>query len=372
MNRRDWMIGVPVLAALAGCLAAFLHGMQIQSSVDGMAALRSLETPAGARVAVVAARALHLLDADGRRLARQDLGAIGLQDTPNDMDLTLNSAGQLEAWFFDDARPLPRVIRCAWNEASAAFKPCLVAASGAQLKWDATSRAVHLAVDRAGGRMFIADARSARVQTFSLDGKRLSASEPSDLPLNFPNRLRYLGRDELVIADNDHRRLLWAKARPGDPVQLTSTLYAAAHPQSRASRTKVTDVAFGRSGSIWMLAVKQGQKDGDVLVFDAARRPVARAGLPAGADPLVIEALGDTAVVADFSLLALHHLDPQGRLIGEFGDASFKAELVPLRERWRRSKIWTNGALGAGAVVLLLGFVLAWRFGSKPAPGGNG
>ena len=164
MNRRDWMIAVPVLAALTGCLAAFLHGMQIQSSVDGMAALRSLETPAGARVAVVAARALHLLDADGRRLARQDLGAIGLQGNPNDMDLTLDAAGQLEAWFFDDARPLPCVIRCTWNEASAAFRPCLVVASGAQLKWDVTSRAVHLAVDRAGERMFIADARSARVQ----------------------------------------------------------------------------------------------------------------------------------------------------------------------------------------------------------------
>ncbi len=365
MNRRDWMIGVPVLGALAGCLVAFLHGMQIQSSVDGMAALRSLETPAGARVAVVAARALHLLDADGRRLARQDLGAIGLQDNPNDMDLTLDAAGQLEAWFFDDARPLPRVIRCTWNEASAAFQPCLVVASGAQLKWDATSRAVHLAVDRAGERMFVADARSARVQTFSLDGKRLSSSAPSELPLNFPNRLRYLGNDELVIADNDHRRLLWAKARPGAPVQLVSTLYAADHPHARGNRTKVTDVAFGRSGGIWMLAVKQGQKDGDVLVFDAARRPVARAGLPAGADPLFIEALGDAAVVADFSLLALHRLDPQGRYLGEFGDAAFKAELTPLRERLRRSKMWTNGGMGAGAVVLLLGFLLAWRFGSK-------
>jgi hypothetical protein len=116
-----------------------------------------------------------------------------------------------------------------------------------------------------------------------------------------------------------------------------------------------------------MLAVKQGQRDGDVLVFDAQQRPVARAALEDGADPLIIDALGDnTAVVGDFSLIKLHHIDAQGRNLGEFGDTAFRGELKPLRERVRTGALWKTGAMVGGGVVIVLGLVLGLLFGEKP------
>jgi len=368
MNKRDWIIAGPVIAALAGCAAAFLHGVQIENSFDGIVALRAVETPSGGRVAVVAAHALHVLDSDGKRLSRQDLGAIGLQDSPNDIDLTVDEHGRMEAWFFEDVGPQPRVMRCAWNEERKAMEACAAAARGPQLKWNPRSRAVHIAVDRAGHRMFIADAESARVQVFDFSGKRIAVSDPSVLPLRFPNRLRYLGRNRLAVADNDDHRILWTEVRPGSAPRLMSALYASDHPQARWNRTKVTDAAFAQSGGIWMLAVKQGQKDGDVLVFDGSRHPVRRAELPDGADPLIVEALGDTAIVADYSLVMLYRLDRAGHYLGEFGDAALRAELTPMRELSVRSARWTTGSMVAGAFVIVAGLVLAWRFGYTPSP----
>jgi hypothetical protein len=226
---------------------------------------------------------------------------------------------------------------------------------------------VHLAVDRSGQRVFIADANGDRVQVFDLAGKPLASTDPQAVPLFFPNRLRYMGDDTLVVADNDHRRLAWVRVPPGQPAQLGRTLRSADHGQARQGRGKVTDAAFGPDGTVWMLAMKQGQKDGDVLVFDAQQRPVARAALEDGADPLVIDALGDnTALVADFSLIKLHHVDAQGRNLGEFGDAAFRGELKTLQERVRAGALWKTGAMVGGGCVIVLGLVLGMLFGEKP------
>ena len=64
-----------------------------------------------------------------------------------------------------------------------------------------------MAVDRLCNRIFIADAKGGVVQQFDLSDKLLSRS-PASLGLNFPNRLRYLGEDNLLVADNDNCRLV--------------------------------------------------------------------------------------------------------------------------------------------------------------------
>ena len=366
MTRREWRIAIPILVGLALCVAGFLRGLEIDKSFVGMSAMRAM--PDG-RLAVVANHALHVLDASGRRLARQPLKALGMDDDPNDMDWTVDSQGRIEAWFFDDS--VPRVVRCAWEPQGQVLAGCATAMAGAQLKANPVSRAVHLAVDRAGERVFIADANGQRVQVFDLAGKRMAVSQPNELPLFFPNRLRYLGNDTLVIADNDHHRLVWSRVEPGKAPALLRSLDAASHPQARSSRNKVTDMAAGPRGTVWMIAMKQGQKDGDVLVFDGDR-PVARAELPAGADPIVIESLGDAAVVADYSLVQLYRLDDQGKYLGQFGDAAFAAEMAPLQALSRQVAWWTTGSLVAGGLIILAGLLLAWRFSEKPVRRGEG
>jgi len=365
MTKREWQLAIPILIGLGLCLAAFVHGQNMAHPDGGMIALRVFKAPQGERVAVVANHALHVLDAQGQRIARQDLKALGLSESPTDMDWTVDAQQKAEAWFFDDAT-VPRVLRCTWSDAQAQLVDCRTAMQGRQLKNNDLSRAVHLAVDRAGERVFIADAKGDRVQSFDLDGKALGSTDPQVAPLLFPNRLRYLGDDTLVVADNDHRRLVWLRVAPGQPTELLRSLGSAAHGQARKGRGKVTDVALGPDGTLWMLAVKQGQKDGDVLVFDAQRRPVARAALAGDSDPLLLDALGSAALVGDYSFIRLNRIDAQGRDLGEFGDAAFRGELRPLQQRTGAGALWRTGALVAGGALIAAGLVLGLLFGQKP------
>jgi len=365
MTKREWQLAIPILIGFALCLAAFVHGQSLSGPDAGMTALRVFKAQQGERVAVVANHALHVLDAQGLRIARQDLKALGLGESPTDMDWTVDARQRVEAWFFDDAA-VPRVLRCAWSEAQAQLADCRTAMQGPQLKNNGHSRAVHLAVDRTGERVFIADTQGNRVQSFDLDGKALGGTDPQVAPLLFPNRLRYLGNDTLVVADNDHRRLVWLRVAPGRPTELLRSLGSAAHGHARKGRGKVTDMALGPDGTLWMLAVKQGQEDGDVLVFDAQHRPVARAALAEDSDPLLIDSLGNTALVGDYSLIKLNRIDAQGRDLGEFGDTAFRGELRPLQQRTGAGALWRTGAMVAGGLLIAAGLVLGLLVGKKP------
>ena len=116
-----------------------------------------------------------------------------------------------------------------------------------------------------------------------------------------------------------------------------------------------------------MLAVAQGQKNGTVLVWDAASKPVARAGLGGFADPLAIDRLGDAAVAADFEGVALYRIGAQGQYLGSFGDEGFQRELRSSREQIAACLAVGQGRLGrALRSTLAIGFLLAWRYSEKP------
>lgn len=367
MTPRERKIAVPIMAALLLCLATWWHGFQTVQSFDGISAMRTVKAATGQRLAVVVNQALHVLDDTGRRVARQDFQSLGLKAAPNDMDWTVDAAGRVEAWFFEDSPP--KVTRCTWDEAALALRDCAIAMSGPQLKVDAGSLAIHMAIDRPGSRVFMADARSGTVQQFDLSGKWLGRS-PASLGLNFPNRIRYLGNDTLLVADSDNHRLLWLSFPPAGEVKITSQLAVGSHDQAkakaRAAQSRVQDVAVGLDGSLWMLASRPGKKGGDVLVFDAALKPLARTQLPPGADPLIVDSLAGNALVADFSLVNLYRLSASGAYLGEFGDAAFRGELEPLQTQAKRARWLQQAAWMLGVAVLLLGIVLALVYGEKP------
>lgn len=363
MTPRERKIAVPIMAALLLCLAAWWHGFQTAQSFEGISAMRTVKAASVQRLAVVVNRALHVLDDTGQRVTRQELQSLGLKAAPNDMDWTVDAAGLVEAWFFEDNPP--RVLRCAWDESALVLAPCATTMSGSQLKVDAGSRAIHVAVDRLGNRIFIADARGGTVQQFDLSGKLLGRS-PASLGLNFPNRLRYIGEDTLLVADIDNRRLVWLSSAPGSAFKEIGRLDSSSHHQAQARRSRVQDVAIGADGTLWMLANQQGQKSGGVLVFDAARKPVARAQLPPGADPLIVDSLAGSAVVADFSLVNLYRLSASGTYMGEFGDAAFRGELKLLQTQAKHARWLQQVAWMLGVAVLLLGVGLALVYGEKP------
>jgi hypothetical protein len=364
MTKNEWKIAVPLLFGLALCAAGFFRGAAIGKSYEGVSAMRVYPSAQEQRVAVVVNKIMYVLDAKGHQIAQQSMAELGLKGSPNDIDITRDAQQRIEAWLFDDT--VPSVVRCAWSEALLKFTECAALMSGPQLKAQSHSIAVHLAVDIMGKRIFIADAKSHLVQIFDMAGKLLVRSEGATTPLQFPNRLRYLGNDTLAVADNDNRRLVWLQVTPNQIPRLIKTVNSSNHSDARSGRGKVTDAAFGADGTVWMIAMKQGQKDGDVLVFDNQLKSVARAQLPETADPIIVEALQDGALVADYTSNNLYRINAKGRYEGEFGDSDFLKQLAPMQALGDTAKLWTTGSLMAGGLIVILGLFLGWKYGEKP------
>jgi hypothetical protein len=367
MTRKESAIAVVILAMVAVSLGLLFWGMRLDDGAERIGPIRSLSVGGQEGLAVFHANHLHLLDASGRRLGRQALLDLAMTEEPNDMDWTVDADGKVQAWFFEDTTP--RLVRCDVAPAGMRLERCAQVAAGAQLKVNARSQAVHIAVDVRRNRIFIADAKGHAVRALSLDGKVLGESVQGDL--FFPNRLRLAG-DLLMVADNDHRRLAWLDVgadKPGFAVR--RTLQASSHPQANSAHTKVTDFAFipdadGQAAVLWMLAVAQGQKNGDVLTWGPAMKPAPRADLGGSSDPLAIDRLGNAAVVADFNGVALYRVDADGKNLGPFGEGAFQQELRSSRDRIAAAALWVKAGWAAFAATLVIGFLLAWRYGEKP------
>jgi hypothetical protein len=367
MSPKETKIAVVILAMAAASAAVLLNSMTMNRDAHRLGPIRSVTVAGRELLAVFHADRIHLLDSAGKRLASQPLAELALGEQPNDMDLTVDATGKVQAWFFDDS--MPKLVRCDVAPDSLRFAPCTQVAAGPALKIEQRSRAVHLAVDIAHERIFVADADGHAVRMLGLDGRHLRDSPPGEL--YFPNRLRVAG-DKLIVADNDHRRIVWLDIAGDTPSFVPRrTLLSGDHPQARSGHRKVTDFAFapdakGEPAVLWMLAVAQGQKYGDVLTWDAALKPGERANLGGHTDPLALDRLGDAVVVEDFNGVALYRVGAHGDYLGPFGDRAFQEELHEAAAQIANAVLWKYAAWACFAATLAIGFLLAFRFSETP------
>lgn len=368
MTKREGRIAAVVLVFVALSLAVLFLGTQRKAKAERPVALRAFTQGGQQYLAVVHGMALHLLDGTGKRLVRQPLEELQLSREPSDMDWTADASGKVQAWFFEDARQ-PRLVRCDLQQMRLA--QCTQVLADTALKVRQGSLAVHFAVDLPGQRIFIADAKGHKVRALALDGGRV-LGESAEGQLFFPNRLRLDPWGRLVVADNDNHRLVWLEARGAVPslLQLQS-LQVPAHPQARRGHTRAADFAMlagpdGEPEALWVLALASGQKNGDALVWGPGRMPMGRADLGGWADPLVIEVLGNAAVVADFDGVALYRLGRRGENLGPFGDDAFQAELQASRDALRQGGLLERLGWASFAATLVVGFLLAWRYSERP------
>lgn len=368
MTKREGRIAAVVLVFVALSLALLFLGTQRKAKAERPVALRAFAQGGQQYLAVVHGTALHLLDGQGKRLVRQPLEELQLSREPSDMDWTVDASGKVEAWFFEDAQE-PRLVRCELQQMR--LGPCRQALAGTALKARQGSLAVHFAVDLPGQRVFIADAKGHKVRAVALEGGRVLA-ESGEGQLFFPNRLRLDSWGRLVVADNDNHRLVWLEVRGATPSMLQlQNLQLLAHPDARRGHTRAADFAMlpganGEPETLWVLALASGQKNGDALVWGPGRMPMGRADLGGWSDPLVIEAFGASAVVADFDGVALYRLGRRGEHLGPFGDEAFQAELQASRERLREGSLLEKLGWVSFAATLVVGFLLAWRYSEKP------
>jgi hypothetical protein len=354
MTPRERRSALVIFALLLPSLLALWWSTQLASTLPRPGALRAFAAGGQPFVGFFFHDALHLLDAHGTTVARQPIAALALDEEPTDFDVTVDASGRQQAWLFDDSKP--RVVRCDVQPAPLQLTGCVQAMAGPQLKVQRLQGAVHIAVDAARGRIYVADAKGSGVRVLDLEGRPLAAT-PEGL-LFFPNRLRLQG-DRLLVADNDHHRLAWldvAGARPGLALR-----------EQLAVPRKAADFALrpGDEG-LWVLSVGQGQKNGRILRYGRDHGMQGEADLGGFADPLVIERFGDALLVADFDGLALYRIDGNGRHLGAFGSGGIAQELEAARRQRDAARTWKLAAWGGLVLTMLVGSVLAWRFSERP------
>ena len=368
MTRREKRIALLVFALFLPALAALAWGSRLAGSVDRPGALRAFAHRGQEHLALVFQRAIHVVDAQGRPLARQPLRELGLEEEPTDLDITMDPQGELSAWLFEDT--LPRVVRCRIDPGSWRFSGCAQVLAGPLLKGGATSLAVHIAIDAGRERAFVAAASGNRVRALSLrDGRLLADSSPGQL--FFPNRLRIAG-DQLVVADNDHHRIAWLDIADAIPTfRERRSLLLPAHPRAEGGGTKAADFAVlagaadGAAG-LWALAVSQGQKQGRLLRYGPQFAAAGAADTRAFRDPLVVDRLGADLIASDFDAIGWFRIAPDGRWLGEFGQGTLQAAVHAERAQVRRGRLWTVGGASGMAIAVLVGFALALRAGTRP------
>lgn len=365
MTHKERWAAVLMLAVFVPSLAAVLWGSQ-QKAVERPGPLRGFTHAGAAHAAVFFNQALHLLDAEGRPLARQPLQALGLQEEPTDMDWTTSPDGRVQAWFFEDTAP--RIVRCELRAAPLGLQGCGSVLAGAALKGNPESRAVHLAVDAANERVFVAGAQDHAVRALNLRGELLGESARGEL--FYPNRLR-LEDGALVVADNDHHRVVWLDvAGPRPSFRRLRSVHLGGHPQ--AAGRKAADFAFvptpGASAPVlWALGVRQGQKAGRLVAFDAAGQARGAANQGGHADPLLIDRLGPDLLAADFEGIAYFRIAADGRYLGDFGRGAFAEELARERDRLRSGQFWMQAGWVGMMIAIVGGFALGWLYRRKPA-----
>ncbi|MCG2594479.1 hypothetical protein LZ009_17005 [Ramlibacter sp. XY19] len=355
MTPRERRSALVIFALLLPSLLALWWATQLASTLPRPGALRASTAGGQPFIGFFFNDALHLLDASGNTVTRQPLADLALTEEPTDFDLTTDASGRVQAWLFEDTTP--RVVRCDVQALPLRLAGCVQAMAGPQLKVQRLAGAVHIAVDAARDRIYVADAKGSGLRVLDLRGRPVS-STPEGL-LYFPNRLRLDG-ERLVVADNDHHRFVWldvAGPLPGFEVR----------EQLRIPR-KAADFALREDGNgLWALAVGQGQKHGWVLAYGKDQRIAAVGDLGGHSDPLVIERFVGALVVADFDGLALYRIGPDGRHLGAFGSGGIAQELAAAARQKQAARHWKTGAWAGLVLTLLVGSVLAWRFSERPA-----
>lgn len=370
MTRREQRIALLVFALFLPALAALFWGSRVAGTIDRPGALRGFPHAGQDHVALVFQRKVHVLDPQGRTLAQQPLADLGLTEEPTDLDVTVAPDGRIAAWLFEDT--LPRLVRCDLEPASWRFARCAQVLGGPALKGGASSLAVHIAIDAARDRAFVA-AASGRVRAFSLrDGRPLG--ETATGQLFFPNRLRIDG-DQLVVADNDHHRIVWLDIAGETPsFRELRSLSLPAHPRAAGGGHKAADFAIlpgdgDGPAALWALALAQGQKQGRVLLYGPQLAPRGVADTGRYRDPLIVDRLGRHLLAADFDAITWVRVAADGSFLGEFAQGALDDAARAQRARVTAGRRWTYAGYAGIALAVLLGFALALRARAQPGDG---
>jgi hypothetical protein len=215
-----------------------------------------------------------------------------------------------------------------------------------------------MAWDAQRQRLLLVDGERHRILVYNRDGALVLESRGGEQGLKLPNTVLLTAEGTAIIADTNHHRL----------VALDAETLSAEHWEMPTSnelgtfrRIWPTDFALAADRRFWVILDDDLLENGDVVLFDAAHRPVLRLALPVDWDPIKLHARDSDVLLAGFGSVELVRVSLQGDAIEPFGDASFREALAQVRDQRQSATDWWHTWIWMAIVPLaVLAVVAAW------------
>ena len=196
----------------------------------------------------------------------------------------------------------------------------------------------------------------------------IEGTEPQKLlperTLAGPNDLAFDAAANLWVADTDHRRIL--ELRPQDDGTFApGREHSALNSFTVGKRYYPMMMARAADDRWWVIqATEFSEALADVAIYDPEKGAQAVIGLPQGAYPTDIAALGQDMLVTDLERFTVYRVDSRTLAVSAFGDEGFRKRL----DQGRKSRTYYE-YLGTGslfAVVLFAALMLLAAIRATP------
>lgn len=346
MHERPSKIIANTLAVLVilGFIAIIANSLRIFSESRHVHGPTVLATDAAGMVYINIAATLHVLDASGKHtdsipLAELDLHGATLTDLlalPDGRVLIGSSDSvKIRSCKLSERRCLPFIL--SGPRPVSAFK----------MAWDAQRQ-----------RLLVVDGERHRILVYAADGVPVLESRGGGQGLKMPNTVRLTAEGTAIIADTNHHRLV---ALDAETLSTEQWEMPVSNELGNFRRIWPTDFALAADLRYWVILDDDLLENGDVVLFDAAQKPLLRLALPLDWDPIKLQARGSDVLLAGFGSVELVRVSLQGDVIEPFGDSSFRQVLAQVRDQRQSAMDWWHTWIWmAIAPLVCLAGLAAW------------
>jgi hypothetical protein len=346
MHERVTKIIANTLAVLviSGFIAIIANSLRIFSESRDVHGPTVLTSDAAGKVYINVAATLHVLDASGKHADTIPLAELGLYGATL-TDLLALPDGRL--LIGSSGSPAIQACDLALRRCAPFIQSGAQPVSAFKMAWDAQRQ-----------RLLVVDGERHRILVYNRSGELTFESRGAEGGLKLPNTVQLTAEGKAIIADTNHHRLVAL-----DAASLSVELWEmpVSHELGNLRRIWPTDFVLAGDRRYWVILDDDLLENGDVVLFDAARKPESRLALPLDWDPIKLHARSSDVLLAGFGSVELVRVSLRGDVIEPFGDNSFREALAQVRNQRQSAMDWWHTWIWIAIVPLsLLAGVAAW------------
>jgi hypothetical protein len=346
MNERTTNIIANTLAVLVilGFIAVIANSLRTFTESRHVHGPTVLAIDAAGKVYINIAATLHVLDARGKHADSIPLAELGLYEATL-TDLLVLPDGRLLVGSSDSVKI--RACNLLERRCSPFIQSSPQPVSAFKMAWDAQRQ-----------RLLVVDGERHRILVYDADGALALESRGGEQGLKLPNTVQLTAAGAAIVADTNHHRLV---ALDAETLSTELREMPVSNELGNFRRIWPTDFVLAADQRYWVILDDDLLENGDVMLFDAAHKPVLRLALPPDWDPIKLQARGSDVLLAGFGSVELVRVSLQGDVIEPFGDSSFREALAQVRDQRQSAMDWWHTWIWMAIVPLaVLAGIAAW------------